>query len=138
MQNNYMCPKCKGYLNVGNSVILSVTSKNNQRGIVLLSSEIGDYTTKHHSSLHFAEGEKVSFYCPICHARLASRRHTNLARILMVDENNDVFEVLFSEITGERCTFQIMGNQFKVFGDDSQYYKEFLESMRKGHSFRNL
>ncbi len=61
MQNNYMCPKCKGYLNVGNSVVLSVASKNNQRGIVLLSSELGDYTTKHHSSLHFAEGEKVSF-----------------------------------------------------------------------------
>ncbi len=138
MKRNYMCPKCKGYLNVGQHVVFSVISKDNKGGIVLLSPELGDYTMVRHPSFNPVAGEKVSFYCPICHHRLASTKHTNLAKILMVDENNEVFEVLFSEITGEQYTVQVMGSNFKVFGEHSQHYREFLELMRKSHPYKNL
>ncbi|MDP2424727.1 MAG: hypothetical protein Q8M23_10325, partial [Bacteroidales bacterium] len=132
------CPSCKGFLNVGNHVVFSAATKENKRGVVLLSATLGDYSIVHHPTFSLPDGEKVSFYCPICHVRLASRKHTNLARILMVDEKNEVYELLFSEITGERCTVQVMGDKFKVFGEHSSHYREFLEIMRKSHPYKNL
>ena len=138
MQNNYLCPCCKGYLNVGEHVVFSVITANNQKGILLLSTTLGDYSLISHPSVILAEGEKLSFYCPICHARLASKKHTNLAKVLLVDEKNEVYEVLFSEIIGEHCTFQVMQGNFRVFGAHSQLYHEFLEVIRKGHPYKNL
>jgi uncharacterized protein YlaI len=138
MENNYMCPKCKGYLKIDKHVIFSVTTSKNEKGLLLLSPTLGDYTMLCHSSLGLKEGEKLSFYCPICHARLASKKHTNLALVLMVDPTNNVYEVMFSEIAGERCTFQVMSDSFRVFGEHSQLYREFLEVVRKGHAYKNL
>lgn len=133
-----MCPKCKGYLKVDQHVIFSVTTSQNQKGLMLLSPKLGDYSVVCHPSLSLKAGEKINFYCPICHARLASKKHTNLAKVLMVDKNNEVYEVLFSEIAGERCTFQRLEGSFKVFGEHSQLYREFLEVVRKGHPYKNL
>ena len=138
MENNYMCPKCKGYLNAGQHVVFSVTTAQNKRGILLLSPTLGDYSVICHPSLTLSEGEKISFFCPICHARLASKKHTNLAKVLMVDQKNEVYEVLFSEIAGEKCTFQVLQGNFKVFGEHSQLYREFLDVVRKGHPYKNL
>ena len=137
MENNYMCPKCKGFLNIDRYVIFSVTTSRNRKGILLLSPKLGDYSVVCHPSLKLTEGEKISFFCPVCHARLASKRHTNLAKILMVDEKNEIYEVLFSEIAGERCTFQVMEGNFRVFGEHSQLYKEFLEIIRKSEPTGN-
>lgn len=133
-----MCPKCKGYLNVGQHVIFSVSTAKNKKGLMLLSPELGDYSVVCHPSLTLTEGEKINFHCPICHARLASKKHINLAKVLMVDEKNEVYEVYFSEIAGERCTFQIMSGNFRVFGEHSQLYREFLEVVRSGHPYKNL
>jgi len=138
MENNYLCPKCKGYLNVGQHVIFSVTIANNKKGLLLLSPELGDYSVVCHPSLTLTEGEKIDFHCPICRARLASKKHINLAKVLMVNEKNEVYEVYFSEIAGERCTFQIMSGNFKVFGEHSQLYREFLEAARSGHPYKNI
>lgn len=138
MENNYMCPKCKGYLKVDKHVIFSVTTSKNEQGLLFLSPTLGDYSIISHPSLKLQEGEKLSFYCPICHARLASKKHTNLAKVLMVDPKDDVYEVLFSEIVGEHSTFQVMKGNFKVFGEHSQLYREFLDVVRKGHPYKNL
>lgn len=138
MENNYLCPSCKGYLNVDQYVVFSVATSNNHKGILLLSTTLGDYSLVCHPSLKLSEGEKISFFCPICHARLASKKHTNLAKVLMVDEKNEVYEVLFSEIAGERCTFQVMKGNFRVFGEHSQLYREFLEVVRTGHPYKNI
>ncbi len=138
MEKNYMCPKCKGFLNVDKHVIFSVTTQRNQRGIMLLSPELGDYSVVCHPSISAAKGEKIKFFCPICHTRLASKKYTNLAQIHMVDEKGDVYEVMFSEIAGEQCTFQIMQGEFRVFGEHSQLYREFLEVIQQGQAFRNM
>ncbi len=138
MKRNYMCPNCKGYLNVGNHVAFSVTTGDKKQGLVMLSPTLGDYSMVHNPLFSLTDGEKVSFFCPICHARLASRKHTNLARILMIDEQDEVYEVLFSEVTGEQCTVQMMGDKFKVYGEHSSHYREFLELIRKSHPYKNI
>lgn len=74
MENNYMCSKCKGYLKVDKHVIFSVATNRNERGLLLLSPTLGDYTVVSHPFFKLKEGEKLSFFCPICHFRLASKK----------------------------------------------------------------
>ncbi|MGB4204445.1 MAG: hypothetical protein WBJ84_02370 [Bacteroidales bacterium] len=138
MSNNYLCPSCKGYLNVGKYVVFSVTTAKNRRGLLLLSAELGDYSVISNPEFIVDEGEKTSFYCPICHASLECKRHSNLARVLMIDEKDEVYEVLFSEIAGEKCTFQVERSDVRIFGEHSRLYREFIEVFRTSHPYRNL
>ncbi len=138
MSNNYLCSSCKGYINVGKHVVFSVTTTKNRRGLLFLSTELGDYSMVSNPEFTVNEGERTNFYCPICNARLACKRHTNLARVLMIDENDEVYEVLFSEIAGEKCTFQVVRSDVRIFGEHSKLYREFIEVFRTSHPYRNL
>ncbi|MFA6617833.1 MAG: hypothetical protein WCT23_02050 [Candidatus Neomarinimicrobiota bacterium] len=127
MKNDYLCPFCRGYLKVKNSVIFSARKPDGERGIILLSPAIADYTVHKHRSFKLDEGIKVDLNCPICHANLMAQHYNNnLARIIQVNEFGDENIVLISEIVGERCTYIIHGKQIDKFGDDStNYFGEF-------------
>lgn len=127
MKNEYLCPFCRGYLKVKNSVIFSARKPEGERGIILLSPEIANYTVRKHSSFKLEDGMRIDLYCPICHANLmAQHYHNNLARIIQINESGEESVVLISEIIGERCTYIIRGEQIDRFGDDStNYFGEF-------------
>ncbi len=127
MKTNYLCPKCKGFLNVGENVIFSTRNKNHDVGLILLHSELGNYKVIKHPDYHYEEGERLEFFCPICHKSLSTGGKEKLVKILMVDENK-TFHVLFSQIAGEKSTYKITGDNVEAFGKHKHKYLNFLKS----------
>lgn len=126
MSLNYQCPHCNGYLAINGCVIFSVRTPDFKAGIISLHTELGNYSIKKNPLFEIKEGESLDFYCPICHAELASEVHDNLAKIIMIDEENREFEILFSRVAGEKTTFKIIGETMEIFGDDSAEYLDFI------------
>ena len=71
--------------------------------------------------------------CPVCHGDLtATDINVNLARIIMIDENNKEFNVYFSKVCGEQSTFKINEEDIiEKYGEDSSYYLNYFMSKLK-------
>ncbi len=126
MSLNYQCPHCNGYLAINGCVIFSIRTPDLKSGIISLHTELGNYSIKKNPQFEISTGDHLDFYCPICHAALASDVHDNLAKIIMIDEENREFEILFSRVLGEKTTFKIVGETMEIFGDDSAEYLDFI------------
>ena len=122
----YLCPKCNGHLTLEDCVIFSVKTSDGKQGLISLHSEIGNYSVRKHPDFEFQEGEQLDFFCPVCHAELASDVHKKLAKVIMIDSDKNEFDILFSRIAGEKSTYKIVGETMKIFGDDSAEYLDFL------------
>ena len=135
---NYLCPHCRSYLRIWNNIILTAKSKlEKKQGILLLNPELGNYDFIHHTSLKFEEGEIVDFICPVCHADLsATEINENLARVLMIDENNKKYDVYFSKVCGQHSTFKIRKDDIiEKYGEDSSsYLNYFMSKLKKGNT----
>ena len=70
MKNDYLCPYCKGKLNVKRNIVLAVRNEAQQRGLIFLSAKIGNYESITHPSFIVKEGEQLEIFCPMCHANL--------------------------------------------------------------------
>ena len=126
MKKNFLCPRCKGYLNVGQNIILAADTKHGDAGLILFSSEVGNYSTETNPDFIIKDGEKYNFFCPICQKKLATDIHDNLSHIIMIDEENREFEILFSKIAGEKSTYKIIGESVEIFGDHHSNYVDFI------------
>ncbi len=135
LKNNYSCPACGAYLRIWNNIIFTFSSADGEkRGILLLNPRLGNYKITAHSSLHLEEGEKVDFFCPVCHGNLtATDINENLVRIHMSDDEGNDFDVYFSRICGEESTFKIQNNNIisKYGKDDSYYVNYFFSKFRE-------
>jgi len=130
MAVEYQCKVCKGNLNVKTSIILAATSlkDRNQRGLVYLNPELGNYTRTTHPSFEMKEGEEYIYNCPICGAQLNSMKYLHLVRILMKDEDGKESNIYFSGIAGEKCTYKIRGNKVEAeTGPDVKIYDKYFE-----------
>ena len=136
MKTNYLCPKCKGFLNVGENVIFSTRNKNHDVGLVLLHQELGNYKVIKHPDYNYEEGECLEFFCPICHKNLSTGDKEKLVGIIMVDENK-TYNVLFSQIAGEKSTYKIIGDNVEAFGTHKHKYLDFLNSL-DDYPFKNM
>jgi len=129
MRTDFICPKCNGHLLVGEKIIFTaITRKEKRPGIILLSSKVGDYTSLLNPTFKIEEGEEIDFFCPICHGNLtATDVDEKLVKIIMIDEKSDKYEIYFSGITGEHCTYKVSEEKIEKFGDASEkYYKYFM------------
>ncbi len=121
MENTFLCPECRGILNPKDYLILSMKAKNNQRGLVLLHPELGNYSKTLSDGMKMEEGSKIDIFCPICHTSLVqSKANTKLAKVLMVDKNGEEHNILFSGIFGEHCTYKVTGEKVEKYGKDAQ------------------
>jgi hypothetical protein len=127
MPNDFLCPSCLNFLNVGNNVVFSTRNKQKREGLIILHPELGDYSIVKHPSFEFERGDLIDFYCPYCNKKLNSERNENLAKIIMRDEKNLEYEIHFSRIAGERSTYKIIGSNVEIFGEDSSEYLDFLD-----------
>jgi hypothetical protein len=130
MNSDYLCKVCRGHLKVKTSIVLSATklSDRSQRGLVFLNPEIGNYTKTTHSSFQINEGEEYIYSCPICAAQLNSMKYLHLVRIIMLDETGKEFNIYFSGIAGENCTYKIRGNKVEdEQGPDAKIYNKYFE-----------
>jgi hypothetical protein len=126
MNINYQCPHCKGYITLDGSLLFSVRTPDHNVGLISLHMELGNYAVNKNPDFEYNEGDHLDFYCPICHAELASDFHKNLAKIIMIDENKKEFDILFSRVAGQKTTFKIIGETIEVFGDDSAEYLDYI------------
>ena len=126
MKTNFICPKCRGFLNVGDQIVLVADSKKHKTGLVFFSPEIGNYTTSRNPDFIVTEGEKHEFHCPLCHEKLSADIHDNLSRIIMIDKNKDEYEILFSKIAGEKSTYKIVGESAEIYGEHHSNYIDFI------------
>jgi len=92
---------------------------------MLISADLGDYSVKMHPSYNnIKEGEVVNFICPICYENLDAHEYDkNLAKIIMQEEDGKESTIVFSKITGEKCTYQITDSGIKTYGKNSDEYK---------------
>jgi uncharacterized protein YbaR (Trm112 family) len=123
--NDFSCPKCKGQLRVGDHIIFKVKNGIRQSALLLLSPQIGNYSSVKHPSFEFNQGEILEFYCPLCNGSLKSDIHQNLALVLMKDESGKSFVVYFSQVAGEHSTYEIDGDAIHVDGEDAGLYTYF-------------
>lgn len=128
MALEYLCKTCRGHLNVKTSIILAAReAKGSRRGLILLNPEIGNYTTSTHPSFRMEKGVEYIFTCPICHSQLNSSKYNHLVRLIMIDDSGNEFNVYFSDIGGEKCTYKLGGQQIEKKGPDVQKYDRYFE-----------
>ncbi|MBL4559764.1 MAG: hypothetical protein COC06_03680 [Bacteroidales bacterium] len=126
MNANYLCPICRSFLNVGDQIVISAKNKKGTKGILLFSIHLGNYEIKKHSCFDLDENENLSMFCPCCHKSLRHPKvHENIFKILMQDDEDHEYEILFSGIYGERCTYQINEEKVSSFGQDAGKYINF-------------
>ena len=123
--NDFLCPKCKGQLRVGEHIIFKVKNDKKENGIILLSPQIGNYSSIKHPSFEYQQGEIVDFHCPLCNRSLQSDIHKNLALVLMKDEEGKSFAVYFSQVAGEHSTYEVNGDSVHATGEDAGVYTYF-------------
>lgn len=125
MKTNFLCPHCRGHLKVSNSIIFLTKSIKGKSGLMLVSSELGDYNVKMHPEYNdFEEGEILNFICPICYENLDAKEYDkNLAKVIMQEEDGKESTIVFSKITGEKCTFQIHEGVAQSYGGHADEYK---------------
>jgi hypothetical protein len=127
MAQTFHCPYCRGILNVEDKIVFSVKTKNDLRGLIFLSPELGNYQTITNPSFKVKEGELHHYLCPICHSNLAALEiNQNLVKVLLIDDNKRVSEILFSGIAGEHCTYKLREEELEVFGEDADVYQNFF------------
>jgi hypothetical protein len=126
MNANYICPHCRNYLNVNDKIIISAKNEKGNRGILLFGIELGDYEIIKHPGFEMEADERISMYCPCCNKSLIEKRiHENIYKILMQDEEDQEYEILFSGIYGERCTYQINEEKVLSYGEHASKYLNF-------------
>ena len=108
--------------------LLPQNSNSSKRGLIFLNPEIGNYTTTTHPSFQIKEGEEYIYTCPICHSQLNSTKYNHLVRIILIDEDRKEYNIYFSGIAGEKCTYKIRGNKVEEKkGPDVKIYNKYFE-----------
>jgi hypothetical protein len=122
---DFLCPKCMGHLRVGELIIFKIKNSRKQSALMLLSPQIGNYTSVKHPSFEIKAGEYLEYYCPLCNEPLTSDIHKNLAHVILCDETGKSNDVFFSQIVGEHSTFATDGESVHVAGEDAGRYTYF-------------
>ena len=135
MSNKYSCPECKSIMNIGSSIVFSAKSPENERGLIFLNTELGDYTKTTHPDFRLHEGLEYKFYCPVCHFKLNKEENFNLVRVFMKDENGKEFEINISNIIGEHCTYKIQEKKVEAYGPDAKRYSKYLDVPPEYHKY---
>lgn len=123
--NDYICPKCKGHLNVGGYLVFATRTQRKHKGLIMMSPVVGEYKYLHHEKFQLEKGEMVDFECPICQADLSSEKSNDHAMIYMVgDEDHTEYELYFSKIAGKQSTYVVAHDNIETFGDDALDFEE--------------
>ncbi|NCC72039.1 MAG: hypothetical protein EOM06_01470 [Sphingobacteriia bacterium] len=125
MERQFQCPYCFGDLYLNDRIFFSAQKHDGTRGIILLTPDLGDYRAIKHPSFKVKAGEHLDFFCPLCHANLTVEKNNKKFTLVTMIDMGDEFEVLFSQIAGEHCTYVIGEKYFKAFGEDADQNTNF-------------
>jgi hypothetical protein len=136
MESSFICPYCRGHLKVGDKVIFRVRNPKKACGILLLSPQIGNYSSVKHPEFEYAAGDALEFFCPLCSHSLSTTIDENLIYVVMVDDQKVEHNIYFSRISGERSTYQVTGDTVTATGEHSDRYTYFSISERFRQYFK--
>ena len=122
MNRSYFCPHCHGLLNPGTKVIFVIANPLN-RGLLLLSPELGDYAVVLAESFPIEANSHYDFSCPICHHDLTSPGNANFVEILCRQPDGTQVRVDFSRVAGEHATFVCGPQGIRAFGEHAPRYE---------------
>ena len=120
----YYCPYCSSQLNANGYIVLTIKEKHGKSGIILMSEEIGDYTSHMSSNLKVEEGDKSHFHCPSCTKSLEFDADKNMVRIFKIDENGEEHAVVFSSVYGEKSTYKLSAERQLSFGEHAMKFAD--------------
>lgn len=125
-ENNFLCPKCRSQLVPNKKIVLLAKLSDGSAGLLLLSPILGEYSATTHSAFNVYKGDKVDIFCPVCHEDLGDYKdNKNLARVIMIDDRAEEYDIVFSEIIGQQCTFKVQGEKIESYGEDADIYTNF-------------
>jgi transcription initiation factor IIE alpha subunit len=76
-----------------------------KQGILLLNPELGNYEFICHYKLDFKAMECLDYFCPVCDSNLtATDVKRNLARIIMIDEDQKEYDLYLSRHSEEQSS----------------------------------
>jgi hypothetical protein len=122
-------------MNIGSSLVFSAKSPQNERGLIFLDTELGNYTKTTHPDFQLKEGVEYKFYCPVCHFKLNKEENFNLVRVYMTDDSGKEVEINISNIIGEQCTYKIQEKKVEAYGRDAKRYSQYLDVPPEYHKY---
>jgi uncharacterized protein YbaR (Trm112 family) len=125
MERNFHCPFCHGQLYINERIIFSIQNEQGQTGLILLTPDLGDYRAIKHPSFKIKGGEHLDFFCPICHKNLIVEKSDKKFTRVMMLESGEEYEILFSQIAGDRSTYVVGDHSFRAFGEDAEEFTNF-------------
>ena len=127
MANDFLCPICRGQLRIENSLVISVKTKANAKGLIFLNPEIGNYTKISHPLFKIVERDEYTVFCPICHATLNREENPHIVKMIMADNKGTEFDVFFSVVVGEKCTYVVKDKVVQKAGADVKLYEKYFD-----------
>ncbi len=125
METNYICPACKGHLNVNDHIVLIVRNEKKQQGLVFLHTEMGNFSSHMNSSLEIKKGEVVEFFCPYCHTNLEYHKdETSLVKLQHEDATGKTSQVIFSKVYGEERSYHIQEDKVESYGEHAKHFQD--------------
>jgi len=117
MKTKYLCPHCKSTISIQEDIILTAKNSRNEKGIVLLHTDIGNYTSKKSPGFEVDYNEEIEFFCPICSKNLEYKFKLGLVCLLLIDEDNKESKVIFSKVYQQKCTYRIIDKEIYSYGE---------------------
>jgi hypothetical protein len=131
--SSFVCPHCFSHIHVENHLVFKIISKDNNSGLVILNSTLGNYESMTSPNIEKIDGDPYSFFCPICHASLhEDKTDKKLVMIHMINQNNILNKIYFSSIFGEQCSYVIREGKLEFFG---KHYQEYMKQLEKYKDF---
>jgi hypothetical protein len=107
MENQYICPHCRGHLKVGQCIVFKIRNSRRERGLMMMHPEGDTYKSVKHPLFHSGEGDRIDFFCPICMQSLDASLEENLVQVLMIDSTGNEHKIFFSRISRDPDSYQV-------------------------------
>lgn len=122
MNVTYLCPYCRGAINLLDHIILSAKCPNHKIGLVLLHEEIGNYSIQMSASISIELGNIFDFFCPICHETLNTEKGEHFAHFIRIDNSGMESKIIISRKYGDQYTLKITGSTFESYGESARKF----------------
>jgi hypothetical protein len=112
--------------------VVLAASFEKQRGLVLMSSKLGDFKLICDRGFcsRVEAGDMVDFRCPVCSESLTSKSMNHFTELKMVDTDKPDQPpaiVLFSRVCDERATFVFDGDSVREYGEAARLIRGHLK-----------